>query len=98
MASIVVPKKETQSDVAETNTEELEDSSTNNNDAVSSHLFLRPTHTTETLDKDVVLRRIRHRKRVNSVKSALKGFMGCPVSSKPHQVSVKWVDDAFAAP
>ncbi|KAI3737051.1 hypothetical protein L2E82_27046 [Cichorium intybus] len=34
-------------------------------DGVTRHLYLKPTHATGTLDKKVVLRRIRRRKRMN---------------------------------
>ncbi|KAJ9186649.1 hypothetical protein P3X46_002196 [Hevea brasiliensis] len=66
---------------------------------VTSHVRLKPAHSTQTLDKEVVLRRIRQRKRHNKVRAAVQGFFGLPVSSKTdNKVSVKWVDDAFAAP
>lgn len=70
---------------------------------VTSHLCIRPMHSTQTLDKEVVLRRIRQRKRVNKVKATLKALLSSPLpeSENPDKVSVhqkKWVDDAFAAP
>lgn len=68
---------------------------------VTSHLYIKPMHPAQTLDKEVVLRRFRQRKRVNKVKATLKALLGSPFSEKPEQVSVpekKWVDDAFAAP
>ncbi|KAH7567335.1 hypothetical protein ACOSP7_010831 [Xanthoceras sorbifolium] len=98
MASLV-PKN--QSTPTETNTEDQEDPESSN--SVSSHLYLRPIHTSETLDKDAVLRRIRHRKRLNKVRNALRGFLGW--SARPAETNKvssfyekKWVDDAFAAP
>jgi hypothetical protein len=70
---------------------------------VTSHLYIKPKHPAQTLDKEVVLRRFRQRKRLNKVKATLKALLGSPFSEKPEQVSVpvpekKWVDDAFAAP
>nr|DAD46885.1 TPA_asm: hypothetical protein HUJ06_016822 [Nelumbo nucifera] len=34
---------------------------------ITSRLYLKPSHASETLDKDDVLRRIRHHKRVNKI-------------------------------
>ncbi|PIN19109.1 hypothetical protein CDL12_08220 [Handroanthus impetiginosus] len=72
---------------------------------VTSHLYLKPAHTTGTLDKTVVLRRIRHRKRVNKVKSAVQALFSSPFTSvktddkKTSSVGqIRWADDAFAAP
>ena len=68
---------------------------------ITSHLYLKPTHPAQSLDKEVVLRRFRQRKRLNKVKATLKALLGSPLSEKPKQVSApekKWVDDAFAAP
>lgn len=62
---------------------------------VSSQLYLKPT------DKEVVLRRIRHRKRVNKVKSAVQTLFSSPFASDNKTGSVtqiRWADDAFAAP
>ncbi|GKV29826.1 hypothetical protein SLEP1_g38718 [Rubroshorea leprosula] len=70
--------------------------------AVTSHLYIKPTHPEKTLDKEVVLRKIRQRKRVNNVKKVLQSFVGAPAAKTGNkQVSVqgkKWIDDAFAAP
>ncbi|CAB4265797.1 unnamed protein product [Prunus armeniaca] len=64
---------------------------------VSSHVHIKPTHTSQPLDKDVVLRRIRQRKRVNRVRAALQALLiSSPFSPPVHEN--KWVDDAFAAP
>ncbi|KAK8683861.1 hypothetical protein V6N13_039907 [Hibiscus sabdariffa] len=69
---------------------------------ISSHLYIKPSHSKQTLDKKVVLRRIRHRKRMNNFRSALQSFIGSSSSSSsaPNKTSgpeIKWVDDAFAA-
>ncbi|KAJ7966685.1 Histone-lysine N-methyltransferase [Quillaja saponaria] len=73
---------------------------------VTRHLSIKPTHSSEILNKEVVLRRIRQRRRVNTVRAALKSFLRAPTPSSTNittdnEVSVvhdiKWVDDAFAA-
>ncbi|KAK3038170.1 hypothetical protein RJ639_029624 [Escallonia herrerae] len=51
---------------------------------VTSHVYLKPVHSTEPLEKEVVLRRIRQRTDAKNNK--------VPVCK------AKWVDDAFAAP
>ncbi|CAN0922143.1 hypothetical protein LINGRAHAP2_LOCUS32939 [Linum grandiflorum] len=66
--------------------------------AISSQVHLKPTHTPGTLDKEVVLRRIRQRKRMNKVTGAIQGLFGFRPADKPNNVKPDWVDDAFAAP
>ncbi|CAN1194335.1 hypothetical protein LINPERPRIM_LOCUS15151 [Linum perenne] len=73
--------------------------------SVSSHVCLKPAHAPGTLDKEMVLRRIRQRKRMNKVTGAIQGLFGFGAAEKPNNVKpdgrsvcVKWVDDAFAAP
>lgn len=43
---------------------------------ITSHLYIKPSHSKQTLDKEMVLRRIRHRKHMNNVKSTLLSFIG----------------------
>ncbi|KAI5403040.1 hypothetical protein KIW84_050586, partial [Lathyrus oleraceus] len=70
--------------------------------SVTSQLSMKPIENCKNLNKEVVLRRIRHRKRMNKVRAAVGGiFRG---SSKDTgdggEGSVqqkRWVDDAFAA-
>ncbi|KAI3830394.1 hypothetical protein MKX03_033506 [Papaver bracteatum] len=96
---------------AEEDHEEQDDQLETVNPVISSHLFLKPTHTSQSLDKDVVLRRIRQRRRATKVRNAFQSFLTFPKfssktaandankdngSSTHHQV--KWLDDAFAAP
>lgn len=69
---------------------------------VTSHVYLKPTHTSQSLDKETVLRRIRHRKRMDKVRNAVQGFLSLgPASShktdNPSAPQLKWLDDAFAA-
>ncbi|KAK9050708.1 hypothetical protein SSX86_030322 [Deinandra increscens subsp. villosa] len=67
---------------------ELEDIDT---DGVTSHIYLKSTNATGTLDKQTVLRRIRHRKRMNMVKSTINSLFSSPKK-------IRWVDNPFAAP
>lgn len=87
----------------EKNTEESDQQEEEGLSNISSHLYLKPAHATGTLDKAVVLRRIRHRKRVNKVKSAVQTLLSSPFASAADQnksstTRIRWVDDAFAAP
>lgn len=71
---------------------------------VTSQLHLKsPAQTSETLDKDVVLRRIRHHKCVNKVRSAFQALVSSASPGQADRVSAyeqKWLeqDDAFSAP
>lgn len=58
---------------------------------VSNQLFLKSS--SKSLDKQLVLRRIRHRKSLNKVKTAFEALLGTPQSQS------QWLqDDAFSAP
>ena len=63
---------------------------------VTSKLFLKPSENQKpgNMDKEVVLRRIRHRRRVNKVRAAVGSFFSSPFSTDHHR---KWLDDPFAA-
>ncbi|OWM74476.1 hypothetical protein CDL15_Pgr003979 [Punica granatum] len=71
---------------------------------VSTHVYIKPVHSSEQLDREVVLRRFRQRKRANRVRSALARLFVSPFREKADGKAVKpdqpkrWVDDAFAAP
>ncbi|KAF4358987.1 hypothetical protein F8388_015034 [Cannabis sativa] len=73
---------------------------------ITSHLYLKPAHSSQSLDKEEVLQRIRQRKRVNKVRATLQALLRVvSLSSKPnnkislpHNHNRSWVDDAFAAP
>ena len=96
MASIISKNKNNNENNPENLTEE-----TGNPSLVSTHIYLKPPHSTETLEKQVVLRRIRHRKRINKVRTAVQALLGSPTAANPDKVSanqMRWVDDAFAAP
>jgi len=51
-------------------------------DFVSTHICIKRIHTTQTLDREVVLRSIRQRRRVNKVKSVFQTLFGFPLTSK----------------
>ncbi|KAJ0085873.1 hypothetical protein Patl1_09066 [Pistacia atlantica] len=106
MSTSLVPK--TQPTISE-----ADDKNNNNNttgdqehpenlNSVTTHLFLRPTQTSQTLEKDEVLRRIRHRKRMNKLKTTVQGLVCWPqpvkTTDKVSVYEMKWVDDAFSAP
>ncbi|KAM1388086.1 hypothetical protein ACFX2I_016254 [Malus domestica] len=76
--------------------EQKEPAETYEHNYVSSHVHIKPTHTSQPLDKEIVLRRIRQRKRVNRVRAALQALLSSP--SSPSVQENKWVDDAFASP
>jgi isopentenyldiphosphate isomerase len=66
--------------------------------SVTNQLFIKP----KNLDKEVILRRIRHRKRMNKVRSVVGAiFQGTSNNNTGNDEAAvqhkKWVDDAFAA-
>ncbi|KAK2392488.1 hypothetical protein P8452_29389 [Trifolium repens] len=66
--------------------------------SVTSQLFIK----SKNLDKEVILRRIRHRKRMNKVRSVVGAiFQGSSNNTGNNEAEAvqhkKWVDDAFAA-
>ncbi|KAM7514170.1 hypothetical protein LguiA_003753 [Lonicera macranthoides] len=78
---------------------------------ISSHIYLKPAHSSEPLDKEVVLRRIRQKRRANKFRASVQALFGSFLASKTDNnesngngkvvSSVdekKWVDDAFASP
>ena len=98
MASLVSKTETKAKKLAEEEEEEGEEGETEN--PVTSHVYLRPAHSSQSLDKEEVLQRIRQRKRANKVQAAFQALVRLSSSSKPNKVSVphkKWVDDAFAA-
>ncbi|KAH7849339.1 hypothetical protein Vadar_016515 [Vaccinium darrowii] len=104
MSSLVVSKNNptssdlTDQNINENNPEDKEETEKPN--LVTTHLYLKPPHSTESHEKEVVLRRIRQRKRMNKAQTAVKALL-TSLASKHNKASVhhkKWVDDAFAAP
>ncbi|KAK1436562.1 hypothetical protein QVD17_02343 [Tagetes erecta] len=68
-------------------------------DGVTSHIYLKPTHATGTLDKQAVLWRIRHRKRMNKVKSTINSLFASTTTTGTSSINkIRWVDDPFTAP
>ncbi|GAA0160336.1 hypothetical protein LIER_16915 [Lithospermum erythrorhizon] len=108
MASITSKKQQyaaTPLGAEENNIEFLldEEANENNNKSlkVTSHLYLKPAHTTATLDKETVLRRIRQRKRANKAKGFFQRLISYTFATKNEKGSssqIRWVDNAFAAP
>ncbi|KAI3460272.1 hypothetical protein Pfo_016935 [Paulownia fortunei] len=99
----LLSKKQPNSNSEIGNNKEEDQQEEENPGLVTSHLYLKPAHTTGTLDKAVVLRRIRHRKRVNKVKSAVQALLSSPFASNTDDKKtsvhlIRWADDAFAAP
>ncbi|KAI3773855.1 hypothetical protein L1987_48393 [Smallanthus sonchifolius] len=56
-------------------------------DGVTSHIYLKPTHATGTLDKQVVLRCIRRRKCMNMVKSTINSLFASTSTTLPSGTS-----------
>lgn len=63
--------------------------------SISSELHVKSS-SHQTLNKEVVLQRIRHRKSLNKIKSAFQGLRGCSASAQEQ----KWLqqDDVFSSP
>lgn len=78
--------------------EEQEEENGISRGVVCSQIYLKSSG---PINKDVALRRIRHRKQVNKFKSFL-AFPNFKISSKNDNSTnskiIRWVDDAFAAP
>ena len=105
MSSIVSKNKHklATSDQDRTNTENLSH--------ISSHIYLKPAHSSEPLDKQVVLRLIRQKKRANKFRASVQALFGSFLASNTNNnesngnskavssvEEKKWVDDAFASP
>lgn len=72
---------------------------------VTSFLSLRPKGSNEaangsSLEKKVVLRRIRHRKRVNRIRGAIRSFftVSAPEQGEKEREADGWLEDAFSSP
>lgn len=57
---------------------------TETSDFVSTHICIKRIHTTQTLDREVILRRIRQRRQANKVRSVFQLLFGFPLTSKKH--------------
>ncbi|KAI0501558.1 hypothetical protein KFK09_016503 [Dendrobium nobile] len=79
-----------------------------NSSTITSFLHLRPSASSgetsshqPSLDKEIVLRRIRHWKRVNRLHGVLYSFLRSPLDLKEKDclnAGDGWVDDAFSSP
>lgn len=68
-------------------------------DFVSTHLYIRRIPSTQALDREVVLRRIRQRRRANKVRSVFQLLFRFPFLSKKHEGNNDHdEDDASTAP
>ncbi|XP_061374442.1 uncharacterized protein LOC133316681 [Gastrolobium bilobum] len=82
----------------------LEDKDSATVGAISSQLHLKSSlsskDSSQTLNKQVVLQRIRHRKSLNKIKSALEVLLGSSEGNTVSTQEQKWLqqDDAFSAP
>lgn len=67
--------------------------------SVTSQLCIKSPENSRNLDKQVVLRRIRHRKRMNKLRAAVGAILGTATGAGGDSSvqQKKWVDDAFAA-
>lgn len=76
----------------------LEDKDSATVGAISSELHLKSS--SQTLNKQAVLQRIRHHKSLNRIKSAFEGLRGCSEGNTASALEQKWLqqDDAFSAP
>ncbi|KAJ1419092.1 hypothetical protein SESBI_15360 [Sesbania bispinosa] len=99
--AFMISRAESESEKARLDHLEDKDSATATAGAISSQLHLKsPKASSETLDKQVVLRRIRHRKSINRIKSAFEGLRGSTEGKTASAQEQKWLeqDDAFSAP
>ncbi|THU74966.1 hypothetical protein C4D60_Mb04t38960 [Musa balbisiana] len=65
---------------------------------VTSCLYLKPDAERRSLDRVVVLRRIRYRKRVNQFRAALMSFLKPKIAVEKDGDPDAWLHDAFSSP
>nr|XP_009397306.1 PREDICTED: uncharacterized protein LOC103982190 [Musa acuminata subsp. malaccensis] len=65
---------------------------------VTSCLYLKPDAERRSLDRAVVLRRIRYRKRVNQFRAALVSFLKPKIAVEKDGDPDAWLHDAFSSP
>lgn len=73
--------------------------------SITRQICLKTMHPSEKKDRDVILRRIRHHKRMIKVKGAVKTLFISPLSTTPatnmkdsFKPSREWVNEAFSMP
>lgn len=64
---------------------------------VTTQLLIKPIENCKNLDREVVLRRIRHRKRMNKVRAIFLGSTNNNGDGESSLQQKRWLDDAFAA-
>ncbi|KAG6585633.1 hypothetical protein SDJN02_17225, partial [Cucurbita argyrosperma subsp. argyrosperma] len=65
---------------------------------VTRHIRLKSSHSTQVLEKAVVLRRIRQRKRVNKFQAVVGALFSSPFGDKTGEARQrKWVDEPFTS-
>ncbi|KAK9129988.1 hypothetical protein Sjap_010475 [Stephania japonica] len=68
-------------------------------DLVTTKLYLKSTSSNKKMEKEHVMRRIRHRRRVNKARSFVQRLMGSTGQTGGAEREHKtWLDDAFSAP
>lgn len=80
--------------LVDTNHQEYEDTKALGASPISSQLYLKPS--AQAMDKDVILKRIRHHKTLNKVRNTIQALVG----SRLEQEQQKWLDpdDIFSSP
>lgn len=100
--AFIIPKKPSSSSSTSLSSYEEDKSLAHRN--VSSCLYLKPKRGSEAdvgraFNKEVVLRRIRHRKRVNRVRGLIQSFFAAPQEAGEEEEKADgWMEDAFSSP
>ncbi|KAL2928255.1 Cyclic nucleotide-gated olfactory channel [Bienertia sinuspersici] len=76
--------------------EDLEDDSPAYTSNITTQICLKAMHPSEKMDRDVILRRIGHHKRMIKVKRAVDTFFNPPYDHV--EPSQGWVNNAFSMP
>lgn len=101
--AFIIPKKPSKSN-SSTPSSSFEDENSLSHSNVTSHLYLKPKGSNEaangrSFEKGVVLRRIRHRKRVNRIQGAIWSFFTAKQGREEKEREADgWLEDAFSSP
>ncbi|ONK74619.1 uncharacterized protein A4U43_C03F8350 [Asparagus officinalis] len=104
MAFIIPKKPSTSNSSTPSSSFEDETNPLSHDVNVTSHLYLKPKGSNEAADgrsfeKEVVLRRIRHRKRVNRIQGAMWSFFTAKRGQEEKEREADgWLEDAFSSP
>ncbi|KAG1347956.1 hypothetical protein COCNU_06G017850 [Cocos nucifera] len=103
--AFVIPKKPLHSSSSAYDDDDGDDERPRPQSSVTSCIYLKPdaggAAVRRSLDKEVVLRRIRQRKRVNQIRTAIQSLLGASpdTGEKDGELpSSWWLDDVFSAP